>query len=73
MRAQDEMCNGEDRRQREVIDRQTIVGFAVANAMLERCNDPEGRPHAGQLLQRALGRGAERMMGNIDVQMETCE
>ena len=63
----------EDQRQRDVFARRTATGFAMANLALERRNDLKDRPHVGQLLQRALGRGAERMGGNVDVQVETWE
>ena len=45
----------------------------MANAALEERHNPGDRPHARQLLQRVLGRGAEQMVDNIDVQVETWE
>ena len=49
-RAEGEAHHEDDHREVEMIVHRIAVGVAVANAMLERRNDPEDRPSTGQLL-----------------------
>ena len=70
---EDEVRQGEDQREGEATPHRTAAGVSVANVVLEGRNDLEACPPAGQLLQQALGRGADWMMGNVDVQVETWE
>ena len=65
-----EVHRGEDWREGEAIAHKTTAGVRVANVALEGQNVMEDCPRAGQLLQQALGQGANRMMGNINVQVE---
>lgn len=73
-RVEDGARRGEDQRRRQVITRQSTARIAAANAALEGHNDPNDRPRAGRLLQRALNQRAERTGGNTNAETweQTC-
>ena len=63
----DEACRQREPDQGEAITNQIVAKVRMANAAIEIRDAPDGRPHIGELPQRALRRGDEQAMGNVCV------